>query len=163
MKWLTGSIEGDGMGIRRNMTAVLLVVGIGAGLSACAQAEAASGEEASLNGNVAKVEAIEGSALKKVLLSPEAVRHLGIDTGVVSIQAITNRTVVPYGAVIYDANGAPFVFTVPQPNTFVRSPVTVTDVGGDLAAVDTILPVGTQVVTVGAAELMGTEFEVGDE
>src|SRR5438094_174777 len=81
---------------------------IGVGLAGCAKAEAAGGEEASLNGNVAKVEAIEGSPLSKVSLSPEAADRLGIATGVVSRQAVTGHTVVPYSAVIYDANGAPF-------------------------------------------------------
>ncbi|HTK64381.1 MAG TPA: hypothetical protein VL595_18465 [Pseudonocardia sp.] len=151
------------MSFRRRLTAVLVVAGIGVGLSGCAQAEAAGGEEANLNGNVAKVEAIEGSPLSKVTLSPEAVERLGIATGVVTVQPITKHTVVPYSAVIYDANGAPFVYTVPQPNTFVRSPVTVTDVGGDLATINTVLPVGTQVVTVGVSELLGTETGVGDE
>ena len=151
------------MGFRRSLTAVVLAAGIGAGLSGCAQAEAAGAEEASLNGNVAKVEAIEGSPLSRVSLSPDAADRLGIETGAVSRQVITNKTVVPYSAVIYDANGAPFVYTVPQPNTFVRSPVTVTDVGGDLATIDTTLPVGTQVVTVGVSELLGTETGVGDE
>ena len=151
------------MGFRRNVTAILVVAGIGAGLTGCAEAEAAGGEEASLNGNVAKVEVIEGSPLSKVSLSPEATERLGITTGVVTRQAVTGRTVVPYGAVIYDADGAAFVYTVPQPSTFVRSPVTVTDVGGDLAAIDTTLPIGTQVVTVGVSELLGTETGVGDE
>lgn len=151
------------MSFRKNVTAILLVAGMGVGLSGCAQAEAAGGEEASLNGNVAKVEVIEGSPLSKVSLSPQAADRLGIETGVVSRQAVTNRTVLPYSAVIYDANGAPFVYTAPQPNTFVRSPITVTDVGGDLAVVDTTLPVGTQVVTVGVSELLGTETGVGDE
>lgn len=151
------------MGIRSNVTAILLVVGIGAGLSGCGEAEAAGREEASLGGNVSKVQPIEGTALKKVSLSPEAVERLGIETGAVSLQGVTKETVVPYSAVIYDAGGAPFVYTVPQPNTFVRSPVTVNDVSGDVAAITTVLPIGTPVVTVGVSELLGTETGVGDE
>jgi hypothetical protein len=112
---------------------------------------------------VSKVEPIAGTALNRVLLTPEAAGRLGIETGAVSLQAVTKETVVPYSAVIYDASGASFVYTVPQPNTFVRSPVTVTDVSGDVAAITTVLPTGTPVVTVGVSELLGTETGVGDE
>jgi hypothetical protein len=153
------------MSFRKHATAVLLVAGIGLGLAGCAQADATSAEEADLNGEVAKVELIEGTHVNRVTLSPEATAKLGIKTAPVLVLPVNGvkHTAVLYSAVIYDEHGAAFVYITPQPNVFQRVPVTVTDVGGDLAAVDGAPPVNTQVVSVGASELLGTETGVGDE
>jgi hypothetical protein len=144
---------------------LLVAVTCAAALSGCASAEAENGEEANLNGEMAKVEAIAGSELSTVSLSPEATGHLGITTGAVSVQPVNGRPhlAVPYSAVIYDATGKAWVYTVKQPNVFVRAPVTVVDVAGDNAAVDGGPPVGAKVVTVGVSELFGAETGVGDE
>lgn len=153
------------MSFRRHVTALLLVAGIGVGLAGCAQADATTAEEANLNGEVAKVELIPGTTLNKVTLAPEATEKLGIKTAPVLELPVNGvkHVAVLYSAVIYDANGAAFVYITPQPNVFQRVPVTVKDVGGDLAAVDGAPPVNTQVVSVGASELLGTETGVGDE
>jgi hypothetical protein len=154
------------MGYRQNLTAILVVIGIGVGgLTGCGQAAAESGDKAVLRGEASKVEAIPGSAVKKVSLSPQASQRLGVALGAVSIQPVNGvrSLVVPYSAVIYDAAGGAFVYTTAEPNVFVRAPVTVTDVADDLAAVSTAPPVGTPVVTVGASELLGAETGVGDE
>ncbi len=153
------------MRIRRPVTAVLLLAAVGVGVAGCAEADATPAQQAALNGEVAKVEPIQGTELKKVSLSPEAAQRLGVTTGVVSTELIDRvpHAIVPYSAVIYDAKGAAFVYTTPKPNVFVRSPVTVTDVHDDLAVVAGAPPVGTSVVTVGVSELLGTETGVGDE
>jgi hypothetical protein len=153
------------MSWQKHVTAIVVVATMGSGLAGCAEADAAAGEEANLNGEVAKVELIEGTTLNKVTLAPEATEKLGIRTAPVQVLPVNGvqHTAVLYSAVIYDANGAAFVYVVPQPNVFQRVPVTVTDVGGDLAAVDGAPPVNAQVVSVGASELLGTETGVGDE
>jgi hypothetical protein len=46
---------------------------------------------------------------------------------------------------------------------FVRSPITVVTIEGNRAVLSAGPAAGTQVVTVGAAELLGTEYEVGEE
>jgi len=71
------------------------------------------------------------------------------------------RKVVPYSAVLYDAYGQTSMYTSPQPLTYVRHPVTIDYVEDDVAVLSDGPPVDTEVVTVGAAELYGTEFEVG--
>ena len=73
----------------------------------------------------------------------------------------TLRKVVPHSSLIYGAHGETWVYTSPEPLTYVRHPVSVDYVQGDLAVLSDGPPAGTEVVSVGVAELYGTEFEVG--
>lgn len=71
------------------------------------------------------------------------------------------RKIVPFAAVMYDAKGNAWVYTNPEPLVFVRQPIKIdTIVGDDVLLVDGPAA-GTAVVTVGGAELFGTEFGVG--
>ena len=110
----------------------------------------------------ARVEPI-GQDLSRVILTAEAAKRLGIETAPVSNAQVggTQREVVPYAAVYYDLNGATWVYTNPSPLTFVRASITVDSITGDMAVLSKGPPVGTSVVTVGATELYGTEFGVG--
>lgn len=65
--------------------------------------------------------------------------------------------VVPYGAVYYDAKGAPWVYLNPRPLVYERQRISVERVVGDQAVLSDGPPVGTPVVTVGAALLYGAE------
>jgi hypothetical protein len=67
------------------------------------------------------------------------------------------RKVVPYGAVYYDAKGTPWVYVNPEPLVFERQRIGVERVAGDVAVLSDGPPVGTPVVTVGAAMLYGVE------
>ena len=67
------------------------------------------------------------------------------------------RKVVPYGAIYYDAKGAPWVYVNPEPLGFERKRIHIERVVGDLAVLSEGPPVGTAVVTVGAAMLYGVE------
>jgi hypothetical protein len=71
------------------------------------------------------------------------------------------RKVIPHSSLIYGAHGESWVYTSPEPLTYVRHPVVVDYVEGDLAVLSDGPPAGTEVVSVGAAEVYGTEFEVG--
>ncbi len=73
----------------------------------------------------------------------------------------TLRKVVPHSSLIYGAHGETWVYTSPEPLSYVRHPVSVDYIENDLAVLSDGPPVGTDVVTVGVAELYGTEFEVG--
>jgi hypothetical protein len=66
--------------------------------------------------------------------------------------------VVPYGAVYYDAKGGAWVYVNTAPFTFERQRIGVDRIEGDLALVTEGPPVGTPVVTVGAALLYGAEI-----
>jgi len=73
----------------------------------------------------------------------------------------TKRRTVPYSALIYDRHGQTWVYTSPNPRTFVRHKVEVDYIQGDVAVLKDGPPTGTVVATVGVAELYGTEFKMG--
>ena len=70
----------------------------------------------------------------------------------------TPKKVVPYSAILYDLTGDTWVYTNPEPSVFVRERVDIERIDKDLAVLNTGPAVGTQVVTIGAAELYGAEF-----
>lgn len=69
--------------------------------------------------------------------------------------------VVPYGAVYYDSGGTAWVYTNPKRLVFERRRIGVERVVGNLAVLSDGPPVGTPVVTVGAALLFGAEVVFG--
>jgi len=101
---------------------------------------------------------IPGSDVKRVTLETEAARRIGLETAVVGQEA--GRKVIPIAAVIYDPEGEAFAYTSPKPLVFVREKVRVDDVEGGRAWLSEGPRAGTQVVTTGAAEVYGSEFEV---
>jgi hypothetical protein len=72
----------------------------------------------------------------------------------------TLRKVVPYQAVLYGVHGETWVYSELEPLVYVRLPIVVDYIEGDLAYLSEGPVVGTAVVTVGAAELLGTETGV---
>jgi hypothetical protein len=133
------------------------------------------------DGRPVTVEPISGSDLHRIVLSARAAERLGI--GMVPVgraegsPAATGtrsaawsagspttpsaaQTVVPYSAILYDANGETWVYTNPEPLVFVRSHVKIDHIEGDRAVLADGPPVGIAVVAVGGAELFGAEFEV---
>ena len=137
---------------RRRLLAGLLAVAA-IGLSGCVstQADTAAGTD-----EPAKVEPVPGTSLHKLVLTPEAVGRVGIKTDPVTTKGI------PLAAVVYDKDGSTWAYTNPDQNTYVRQAVTLGAVDGDVAALQKGPAPGTAVVTVGAAELLGTEFGVGN-
>jgi hypothetical protein len=129
-------------------------------LSACSQtsAEATGGEEP------ATVEQVEGSEdVSRLTLTPKAVERLGIQTAPVREETVAGkrRKVVPYGAVLYLADGKTSVYVTSAANVYVREPITVDHIEGDRAILSAGPAAGTRVVSVGPAELYGTETGVG--
>ncbi len=113
----------------------------------------------------AKVEKIPGTELSRLTLEAKAAERLDLQTDKVALLtgpgADGPRTTIPYAALLYDSTGATFVYTSPEPLVFVRHPVTVEFIEGDLVVLQNGPPVGTAVVTAGGAELTGVEFGVG--
>jgi hypothetical protein len=143
--------------IRR--TVALLALGALPALSACSNGSA---EVAKIQ--PAKVVKVEGTDIQRVELTEKAAQRIGIET--TTVKEATGRqaghTVVPYAAVIYDADGLASVYTNPAPLSFVRKPVTVSTIEGDSVYLTDGPPPGTAVVTVGTAELFGTETGIGE-
>ena len=111
------------------------------------------------NPNPPQVEKIEGTELNRVVLTEEAAQRLDIQTAPVREEQVngTQRKVIPYAAVIYDLKGETWTYTNPEPLTFVRQPITVDHIEGDKAVLSDGPAAGTEVVTVGVAELYGTD------
>ncbi len=108
----------------------------------------------------ATVEAIPGTDLHRLTLTPQAVQRLAIATVPVAVGP-DGRLVVPYAALMYQPDGSTFVYTNPEGTSYLRAPVAVAAIAADQVVLTAGPPVGTSVVTVGAAELWGTEFKVG--
>jgi len=71
------------------------------------------------------------------------------------------RKVVPYAAVLYGLRGETWTYVRTEPLVFVRQPITVEYIQGDLAVLTDGPAVGAAVVTVGGAELFGIETGIG--
>jgi hypothetical protein len=100
-----------------------------------------------------------------VTLTEKAIERLDLKTAPVREERVSRssspRKVVPYSSLLYDPHGGTWVYTSPQPRTFVRQQVKVDYIEGDVAVLNEGPPTGTTVASVGVAELYGTEFEVG--
>lgn len=143
-------------GIMR-LVALVLIIFIGLQLAACTSetTKAAKIEPA-------KLEAIDGSDFKRVILTEKAAERLDIQTASVREEQINgaNRKVVPYASVIYGTHGETWLYTKIAPLTFVRAAITVDFIEDDRAILIDGPFVGTEVVRVGVAELFGTETGV---
>ena len=133
----------------------LVVVAVGFALPACTDETHASQDKQS----PAVVTEIDGTDFKEVTLTEQAVERIGLVMGAVSESSGTKT--VPYAAVVYDQHGATFVYTSPRPLTFVRSPITVLEIGDDTASLTDGPDAGTEVVIVGTAQLFGAEQGIG--
>ena len=98
-------------------------------------------------------------------MTEDAAKRLDIQTATISEAEVNGakRTVIPFAAIIYDTEGATWVYLNPEHLTFVRHPITVDDIKGDQAFLSDALPAGSTVVTVGVAELYGAETEFEEE
>ena len=133
--------------------AVLAILAFSLLLSACG-GKADEGAEAP-----AVVDQVGGTDVKRVTLTPKAAERLDIQTAAVrSDGKRADRTVIPYSAVLYDANGDTWTYTNPRPLAFVRQDIDVERIEGDSAVLFAGPPVGMAVVTVGADEIWGVEY-----
>src|SRR5512134_3687795 len=144
----------------RNANRLMLVAPVLAGLHLAACQQAAEKKEKVAP---AHVEHIEGEEVSRVTLTEKAAERLAVTLDVVRDERVggTLRKVVPYGAVLYDVNGRTWVYTSPESLVFVRREIVVDHIAGDLAVLTDGPPAGTRVVTLGATELHGAEFEIG--
>ncbi len=113
----------------------------------------------------AKVESIPGSNFKRVTLTAKAASRLGIQTVPVREEKVVRsgrvQKVIPYASIIYGLHGETWTYTNPEPLVFVRNSITIDYIDADLAVLTEGPPPETLVVTVGVAELYGTETGVG--
>jgi len=117
----------------------------------------------------ATVEAIAGSPVQQVQLTEPAMNRLGIATQQIRAAKAAkagrpgSHLVIPYSAVIYDTDGSTWAYVNTAARTFVRQRITVSAVEGNTAVLTKGPAVGSAVVTVGAPELLGTEYNISGE
>ena len=106
----------------------------------------------------AKLEPVPETDVQRVKFTAKGAEQVGVKTAEVSQDG--QERVLPYAAVIYDSSGKTFTYTSPEQLTYVRQEIEIDHIDGDRVVISDGPPAGTEVVTVGAAEVYGTEFEV---
>jgi hypothetical protein len=106
----------------------------------------------------AAVEQVKGTNITRVKLTADAARLLGVRTERVRGEGAGRRTVIPYDAVLYDADGGTWTYTSPNPLVYQRADIRVARVDGVSAILTRGPPAGTRVVTAGATEIWGVEY-----
>jgi hypothetical protein len=143
--------------LRAACAGLVLIAGV-ASLSACGEASSGYDYETASHHDPAELEPIKGTDVNRVVIDAEGVERAGIQTA--PIRQNGQGTVMPHSAVIYDADGEIFTYTSPEPRTYVRQKIVIDHVDGDSVMLSDGPPAGTEVVTVGAALVYGTEYEV---
>jgi hypothetical protein len=148
---------------------VSLVLVVGLGLGGCGRGQTTADPV-----QPAQVKLIPGTSLHLVTLTPQAMADVGIRTAPVRSATFSATpapqgahpralTEIPLAAVIFDPQGRSWTYTIPMPRTFVRKTIVIDRMVGDEVLLSSGPPVGTPVVTVGAPELLGAEYGVGEE
>jgi hypothetical protein len=120
-------------------------------------------EEESTGSDLATVEPIDGSDVSRVTFTEDAAERIDVQTAPVEHGPGRAALSIPYAAVLYDPAGDTWTYTSPDDLVFVREPISVIRIDGEHALLSKGPKPGTEVVTVGAAEILGTEYEVGEE
>ena len=143
-----------------SLSAAICVLGAGMLLTACQQHHAAHVAD-----HPATVEAVKELGVNRVTMTEKAIARLDLKTDSVREQRVTRsaspRKVVPHSALIYDPKGQAWVYTSPEPRTFIKSKVDVEYIEGNLAVLNDGPPAGTMVVSTAAAEVYGADSGVG--
>jgi hypothetical protein len=158
------------MAARQGVVAALVLLA-GVSVAGCKSSSSAGAEEET-NG-AAKVTAVQGKdGIHQVELTSDGAQRIGLETGTVRTTAAapgattkvaTTRLSVPLNAVLYDKDGATWVYVSTGKFTYRREAVRIASVSGDTAILSSGPTAGTTVVTVGAAELLGAEDGVPGE
>jgi hypothetical protein len=140
--------------IPRRLSVTSLAFAASVLLAACSQHPAATS-----NPKPAALEKIAGSNVSKVILTEQGAKRIDLRTEPIRVQ--DGGPTMPYAAIVYDKVGDTWVYTAAEPLTFVRQSISVGAIKGDVALLKDGPAPGTQVVTVGVAELYGVEFGAG--
>lgn len=139
---------------------ILAVAATALQLATTAAMPASESETAAKKERPSKVESIDGSKVKRVTVTEKAAQRLDIQTGLVASDG-AGQLSAPYASIVYDISGGTWVYTVPKPLTYVRQSVVVQSIKGDKALLKEGPAPGVAIVTVGVAELYGTEKGIG--
>ena len=144
--------------LRAACAGLVLIAASVVSLSACGEASSGYDYETASHHEPAKLEPIKGSDVQRVIFDAVAAKRVGLETA--PIRQDGRKEIMPYAALIYDAEGDTYAYTAPRPLTYVRQEIEIDHFDGDSVMLSDGPPVGTEVVTVGVDEVYGTEFEV---
>jgi hypothetical protein len=151
------------MKLRGLAASVTVLAAITVGASGCSEAGASN--EGSPDTAVTVEENGEDQPAR-LTVSERAEQRLGLRTEPVrplTGQAGGATEVIAYSAVVYDADGKSWTFSAPSPRTYIRVPIVISSIAGQTVQLKSGPPVGTQVVVVGAPELVGAEAGISGE
>lgn len=140
---------------RRTLAGLVIAAFLALGAAGCAQIQ----EAAPANGDPAVLAEVPGTDLHRITLTEHAVERVGLKTDVTAVDPQTGKLSVSYWAILYDSTGKTWVYTNPDPRVYVRQAVTVERINGAAALLSDGPAAGTVVVTTGAEELYGAEFD----
>jgi hypothetical protein len=143
-------------GRNRLVVAAVVVVTASVPLSACKEVAEESSSEGYTPAKLAPVKGTDDVQL--VTFTAEGARRVGLQMAPVRRRG--TREVVPYAALLYDAEGRTFVYRRTRGLSFLRERVSVTRIDGAQVFLSRGPAAGTSVVTVGAAEVYGTELDI---
>ena len=125
-------------------------------LSACAPSAAVEDEIKPVT-----LEPITGTDLNRLTLTEDAAKRLDVQTA--EVREVDGQMVVPYASILYEANGNTWVYVNVAPLVYIRQAIVIDSINGDEAILSKGPDSGAAVVTVGAAELYGSESEFEEE
>jgi hypothetical protein len=132
-------------------------------VSGCSEAGASNEENPE---TAVTVERAEEGQPASITVSERAEQRLGLKTEPVrplTGQANGATEVIAYSAVVYDEDGKSWAFSAPSPRTYIRVPIVISSITGQTVQLKSGPPLGTQVVVVGAPELVGAEAGISGE
>lgn len=143
--------------MKLNFRLLMLIVIVSVlSLSACAPAAAPEDETKPVT-----LEPVTGTDLNRLTLTADAAKRLDVQTA--EVREADGKMVIPYASILYEANGNTWVYVNVAPLVYVRQAIVIDSINGDDAILSKGPDSGSTVVTVGAAELYGSESEFEEE
>ncbi len=136
---------------RRTAAAVVAVI-LAVAPAACKQAEAVEVEHYQPS-KITPAETEDGHPI--VTLTKLGADRIGVET-----EPVQDRR-IPYAALLYDADGQPYVFVNTSGLSFHREDVAVSKIDGDTVDIAEGPADGARIVTVGVPQIHGAELEFG--
>ena len=141
--------------LRRAFLGFVVTVAATASLVGCAEIEVPLAEPY----EPAHLESTGPDQPARVILTEEAQHRVQLQTTLVKPHGADVS--LDHAALVYDKKGKPWVFTVIGPLTYIRAAVGIKEVNeNNVVILSSGPPAGTEVVTVGAIELWGTELGI---
>ncbi len=122
-------------------------------ITACSEVEEPSGDDDFVP---ATVTTADPSSAPTVKFTDEAAQR--VDLTMSTVAGREGALVIEYAALIYDKQGKTWVYTAPEPLTFLRAKVVVARIDGNRVTLSDGPPPGTKVVTQGVTEVYGAEL-----